>query len=114
MSLAIDGAEIHACGDITRCEREIDATRRQDTAADVVDHWVIAEDREMARAASGSDPRCYWIKEPTHAPRHQRIKVRRARHLQLAPALLRDLHASQTIHDEKDHFRIGLNSQLIE
>jgi hypothetical protein len=32
-----------------------------------------------------------------------------ARHLQLAPTLLRHFHAAQAIHDEENHFRIGLD-----
>ena len=106
VAVGVDGAEIAACGEVVRAEREIDAGGLQHPAADLDLKWIVAEEAEVARPRAGRDAVPHGYRLPDHAVHGQAVEVEAVSRLKLGAAA-RTWQPAEAIEDAQHDLAVG-------
>ena len=107
-ALLIDSTEVAARRHVGWFEREIDPRGLKHPTADVEDKRIVAEEREVSRAAARRDPGRDGNCQPAGAAPGDHIQVRRVGRLQLRAAGIRVRQAAQPVHHEEQNLCLVL------
>ena len=107
LSGGVDRAEVPARGDVARAQVELDAERLEDTAPDLVLERIVAEQPEMAGAASRRDPGRYVTDEAARRVGGELREIRQAGRLELRATGLGSREPAEAVErDENDLRRV--------
>ena len=113
VAVGVGGREVSARRDLVRSEVEVEPQGLQNATADVVLRVgrVVAEERQVRRAAAGRDPLCHRDDSAQRRARRHGVEVGDPRRLQGGCRLRGGLDVADAVEHQQDDLGIGRPGQ---